>query len=44
MIMASDTTPDRPTQGVSGYSISLNVNNIAEAERVFNSLAKELCN
>jgi PhnB protein len=44
MIMASDTTPDRPTQVMSGCSISLNVDNIAQAERVFNSLAKELCN
>ena len=41
MIMASDTTPDRPTQGMSGCSISLNVDSIAEAERVFNALAKD---
>lgn len=39
MLMASDTTPDRPTPGMSGCSISLNVDNIAEAERVFNALA-----
>jgi PhnB protein len=44
MIMASDTTPDRPTQVMSGCSISLNVDSIAEAERVFNWLTKELCN
>jgi PhnB protein len=41
MIMASDTTPDRPTQGMSGCSISLNVDSIAEAEQVFNALAKD---
>jgi PhnB protein len=41
MIMASDTTPDRPTGGMSGCSISLNVDSIAEAERVFNALAKD---
>ncbi|MNN97146.1 hypothetical protein D3C81_2162530 [compost metagenome] len=40
MLMASDTTPDRPTQGMSGCSISLNVDSIAEAERVFNALAE----
>lgn len=39
MLMASDTTPDRPTQGMSGCSISLNVDSIAEAERVFKALA-----
>jgi PhnB protein len=40
MLMASDTTPDRPTPGMSGCSISLNVDSIAEAERVFNALAE----
>ncbi len=39
MLMASDTTPDRPTPGMSGCSISLNVDSVAEAERVFNALA-----
>ncbi|MGE8154329.1 VOC family protein [Pseudomonas vancouverensis] len=39
-IMGSDTTPDRPTDGMSGCSISLNVDSIAEAERVFNALAE----
>jgi len=34
--------PDRPTQVMSGCSISLNVDSIDEAERVFNSLTKEL--
>ncbi|MNE06752.1 hypothetical protein D3C80_993510 [compost metagenome] len=36
--MGSDTTPDRPVQGMSGCSISLNVDCIAEAERVFKAL------
>ncbi|WP_150806649.1 VOC family protein [Pseudomonas fluorescens] len=38
-LMGSDTTPDRPTQGMSGCSVSLNVDSIAEAERVFGALA-----
>ncbi|MNU79318.1 hypothetical protein D3C71_689320 [compost metagenome] len=39
MLMASDTTPDRPTPGMSGCSISLNVDSIAEADRVFSALS-----
>ncbi|MGY2185554.1 hypothetical protein D3C87_1532160 [compost metagenome] len=39
MLMASDTTPDRPTPDMSGCSISLNVDSIAEADRVFNALS-----
>ena len=38
-IMGSDTTPDRPVDKMSACSISLNVDSIAEAERVFNALA-----
>jgi PhnB protein len=38
-IMGSDTTPDRPTNGMSGCSISLNVDSVAEAERIFAALA-----
>ncbi|UWF51333.1 VOC family protein [Pseudomonas sp. N3-W] len=38
-IMGSDTTPDRPVNGMSGCSISLNVDTVAEAERVFGALA-----
>lgn len=38
-IMGSDTTPDRPTDDMAGCSISLNVDSIAEAERVFGALA-----
>lgn len=40
-IMGSDTTPDRPTDDMAGCSISLNVDSIAEAERVFSALAKD---
>ncbi|MDE1164573.1 MAG: VOC family protein [Pseudomonas sp.] len=39
-IMGSDTTPDRPTAGMSGSSISLNVDSIPEAEKVFGELAQ----
>ncbi|WP_160108132.1 VOC family protein [Pseudomonas izuensis] len=38
-IMGSDTTPDRPTEEMNGCSISLNVDSIAEAERVFSALS-----
>jgi PhnB protein len=38
-IMGSDTTPDRPTDEMSGCSVSLNVDSIAEAERVFSALS-----
>jgi PhnB protein len=40
-IMGSDTTPDRPTDDMAGCSISLNVDSIAEAERVFNALKED---
>ncbi|MEX3772593.1 VOC family protein [Pseudomonas sp. MYb118] len=40
-IMGSDTTPDRPTDDMAGCSISLNVDSIKEAERVFNALAED---
>ncbi|MCB2256206.1 VOC family protein [Pseudomonas chlororaphis] len=40
-IMGSDTTPDRPYSGIQGCSISLNVDSIAEAERVFAALADQ---
>jgi len=39
-IMGSDTTPDRPTTKMSGCSVSLNVDRVAEAERVFAALAE----
>ena len=40
-IMGSDTTPNRPTDEMSGCSISLNVDSIAEAERVFSALSED---
>jgi PhnB protein len=40
-IMGSDTTPDRPVDKMSACSISLNVDSIAEAERVFKALAED---
>lgn len=40
-IMGSDSTPDRPYSGIHGCSISLNVDSIAEAERVFAALADQ---
>ncbi|CAI8748786.1 MULTISPECIES: VOC family protein [Pseudomonas] len=40
-IMGSDSTPDRPYAGIHGCSISLNVDSIAEAERVFAALADQ---
>ncbi|MHC8326167.1 VOC family protein [Pseudomonas sp. LB1P83] len=40
-IMGSDTTPDRPTDDMSGCSVSLNVDSIAEAERVFGALSED---
>ncbi|MNO98136.1 hypothetical protein D3C76_898710 [compost metagenome] len=38
--MGSDTTPDRPTDEMSGCSISLNVDSIQEAEQVFSALSE----
>jgi PhnB protein len=40
-IMGSDTTPDRPTDDMSGCSVSLTVDSVAEAERVFGALAED---
>jgi PhnB protein len=40
VLMGSDTTPDRPVDDMSGCSISLNVDSIAEAERVFTALSE----
>ena len=40
-IMGSDTTPDRPVDDVSGFSVSLNVDSIVEAERVFGALSED---
>jgi PhnB protein len=40
-IMGSDSTPDRPYSGIHGCAISLNVDSVAEAERVFAALADQ---
>ncbi|PTT86700.1 VOC family protein [Pseudomonas sp. HMWF031] len=40
VLMGSDTTPDRPVDDMSGCSISLNIDSIAEAERVFTALSE----
>ena len=38
-LMASDNHPDHPYDGVKGCSVSLNVDSVADAERIFNALA-----
>ncbi|BCD84010.1 VOC family protein [Pseudomonas solani] len=38
-LMASDTTPEHPYDGIRGCSVSLNVDSIKEAERVFAALS-----
>ena len=38
-LMASDTGPQFPYEGIKGCSVSLNVDSIAEAERIFAALA-----
>lgn len=40
VLMGSDTQPGFPHEGVKGCSMSLNVDSIAEAERVFQALAE----
>lgn len=39
MLMASDTGPQFPYDGIKGCSVSLNVDSIAEAERIFAALS-----
>ena len=39
MLMASDTMPGEPYEGMRGISLSLNVKNVQEAEKVFTALA-----
>ncbi len=39
-LMGSDSTPMCPYEGVKGFAVALNVNSIAEAERVFGALSK----
>lgn len=41
VLMASDSTPDLPYAGIRGCSIALNIDNAAEAERVFNALLEQ---
>lgn len=41
VLMASDNHPDYPYDGIKGCSISLNVDSVADAERIFNALAKD---
>lgn len=38
VLMASDCPPDRPYEGIKGCSVSLQVDSIAEGERLFNAL------
>ncbi|WP_332671685.1 VOC family protein [Aromatoleum sp.] len=39
-LMGSDTTPQYPHEGIKGCSVTLNVDSIAEAERLFNALSE----
>jgi PhnB protein len=39
VLMGSDSTPDHPYEGVNGYSVSLNVDKPAEAERIFKAFS-----
>lgn len=40
ILMASDATPEYPYQGVHGISISLNVDSVADAERIIEGLSE----
>lgn len=40
VLMGSAPPPDRPYEGIKGCSISLQVDSIAEAERLFNALVQ----
>jgi PhnB protein len=39
LLMASDTPPHCPYEGIKGCAVSLNVDSIAEAERIFAALS-----
>lgn len=39
-LMASDSIPEYPHEGIKGCSIALNVDSVAEAERVFGALSE----
>ena len=41
VLMASDNHPERPYEGIKGCTVSLNVDSIAEAERIFSALAEQ---
>ncbi|WP_166359504.1 VOC family protein [Pseudomonas akapageensis] len=41
VLMGSDTTTDRPHAGITGCSVSLNVDTIAEAKRIFEELSDQ---
>jgi len=40
VLMASDNHPDHPYDGVKGCSVALSVDEVEEADRIFNELAK----
>jgi PhnB protein len=40
LLMASDTLPQYPHDGIKGCSISLQVDNVPEAERLYEALSK----
>lgn len=41
VLMASDNHPVHPYEGIKGCSVSLNVDSIAEAERIFSALGEQ---
>ncbi|MCY1530122.1 3-demethylubiquinone-9 3-methyltransferase [compost metagenome] len=41
MLMASDCMPGQPYDGVKGCSVALNVDSVADAERIFTALAEQ---
>jgi PhnB protein len=40
VLMGSDGIPDHPCEGVKGFSVALQVDKAAEAERIFHALAE----
>ena len=40
-LMGSDTTPACPYGGITGCTVSINVDSVAEAERIFSALADQ---
>ncbi|MDI9239179.1 VOC family protein [Lysobacter sp. LF1] len=39
-LMGSDSVPDHPCEGIKGCSVALNVDSVAEAERVYAALSE----